>query len=176
MCHGHHECHDNWALNFHDKPRINRTAPPHSTLGFQKPMSAAKTIPWPSCHPTPPPQLQIQTYIHSSHFLSATCAFCYFAPLSLSFHFIPSFQALFQASPFSVIFASLLLHLAFLFPVSSEILDAMDATNERKAIFIPRMVREWKRKPDGAWLTRTNLIKYWTRLTGTVDIARCEAS
>ena len=51
----------------------------------------------------------------------------------------------------------------------------MDAANERKAIFIPRMVREWKRKTDGAWLTRTNVIRYSTQLTGTVDVARCEA-
>lgn len=33
---------------------------------------------------------------------------------------------------------------------------------------------EWKRQPDSAWLTRTNLIKYWMRLDDIIDIPRCQ--
>ena len=49
----------------------------------------------------------------------------------------------------------------------------MEGKNNLGPIYAPRMVREWKRKTDGAWLTKTNLVKYWTKLTGVVDVARC---
>ena len=59
----------------------------------------------------------------------------------------------------------------FWFLVSARI---METKTSMGPIYTPRMVREWKRKTDGAWLTKTNLIKFWTRLDGKVDIARCQ--
>ena len=51
----------------------------------------------------------------------------------------------------------------------------MEGKKTLPPFYVPRMVMEWKRRPDIIWTTRTGLGKYWQLLEGKVNIARCNA-
>ena len=152
-----------WSLSHYDQPRLDRAQPPSSTDSLPRRIHSVQI----------PPQT-------SSHSMANPLVFLASSPQRLLPRPLPSSPALqhqrvlsFHATFDSALHALPLALRSLLDSILLVLTHIMDSKTALGPIYLPRMVREWKRKTDGAWLTKTNLIQYWTRLDGKVDVARC---
>ena len=153
-------------------PRIMRPPPPQSTLATTHDLGTSTisiSTPWrPRIVPSRPPRIRL-SHNTLAHWLSS----------------LPTAPHCDCSSNITITHCPRLIPLGALVSPSSPIahtvreLETMESTERRESkrveppFHVPRMVYEWKRRPDLIWNAQTGLDKYWAHLEGKVNIKHC---